>query len=356
MAGGTGTRFWPRSRSHRPKQVLPIGDCPVMLEQTLNRLRTCYDSDRIYVITARQHRERVVDVCPSLPVEQIIGEPEGRDTAPCAGLGGLIVSEWHDPETIIGVFPADHRIDPEEDFCETVDIASQVCSQWGGITTLGIEPDFPSTGYGYIEYNSNASRSLNNQEVFPVRRFTEKPDEETARKFLEEDRYLWNSGMFFWKASHILEEINKYMPSLARGLKKIREELKKHGDLDRAMESHYGDLPATSVDYGILEQSEMIWTVPARFEWNDLGTWDALESIIAEDDQGNVVSGDVVSLDTETSILVSSEDGPMIGTCGLENCIVVTTEDAVLVCRKDRTEDVKKLVQLLEEQGRDELL
>jgi len=308
------------------------------------------------VITSREHQELVSEVCSSLPEGHIIGEPEGRDTAPCAGLGGLLVSEWHDPDTVIGVFPADHRIEPDDEFHQVVSHASQVCAEWGGITTLGIEPTFPSSGYGYIEFNEDQKRELDQQSVYPVRRFTEKPQPEQAEQFLSEGNYLWNSGMFFWQASHILEEINQYMPSLFRGLMNIRDELREGKDLSSTLSRHYGQLPATSVDYGIMEETGTVWTLPARFEWNDLGTWDALESVHETDEDGNISIGDVHSINTTQSILMSTGSAPVIGTVDLENLVVIATEDAVLVCRKDRAEEVKALVKHLEQEGRDEIL
>lgn len=356
MAGGTGTRFWPLSRTSRPKQVLSIGDQPVMLKSTLERLRPVYSPDQTYVITSRKHQKRVAEVCSSLPKDHVIGEPQGRDTAPCAGLGGVLVSEWHDPDTVIGVFPADHRIEPEAAFHNDVTRASQVCAEWGGITTLGIKPTFASTGYGYIEFQRDRARELDNKPVYPVRRFTEKPQREQAEQFLSRGNYLWNSGMFFWPASHILEEIDQHMPSLYRGLMKIRDELRAGTDLSSALSHHYGQLPATSVDYGIMEETETVWTVPATFEWSDLGTWDALESVHEADAQGNISIGDVHSIDSSENILMSADSAPVIGTVGLNNLIVVATEDAVLVCRKDRAEDVKTLVNHLQQEGREEVL
>lgn len=355
MAGGTGTRFWPLSRRHRPKQVLSIGDQPVMLQRTIDRLSHCYDYDEMYVITAEEHRERVEEVCADLPDGHVIGEPEGRDTAACAGLGGLLVDEWHGGDTVIGVFPADHRVTPVDEFSNCVELASKTCHEFGGITTFGIEPTFPSTGYGYIEFDEQGSKSVRGGEVYPVRRFTEKPDRDSARQFLEEGCYLWNSGMFFWRADRILEEIENHMPDLKTGLDAIGNSYRETGSLEQALERHYPDLPATSVDYGIMERAERVWTLPVTFEWSDLGTWDALRTVCEADDDGNVTIGDVETVDTHDSILVAGDDR-LIGAVGVDDVVVVTTEDAVLVCDKTRAEDVKALVNKLTDQGRDDVL
>jgi mannose-1-phosphate guanylyltransferase len=356
MAGGTGTRFWPLSRRDRPKQVLSIGDEPVMLDRTIDRLNHFYDYDEMYVITAEEHRQLVKEVCDRLPEGHVIGEPEGRDTAACAGLGGLLVDEWHGGETVIGVFPADHRIVPAGDFAESVETASQACDSLGGIITFGIEPAFPSTGYGYIEYVEDASESVNDRSVFPVQRFTEKPDRDQAETFVDQGRYLWNSGMFFWKAERILSEIEQHMPSLSEGLESIRTTLNTSGDLEYALSEHYSELPETSVDYGIMEQSNRVWTLPVTFEWSDLGTWDALRTIFESDDRENVVIGDVETVDTEQSVIVCADDNQMIGTVGVDNLVVVSTGDAVLVCDESRAEDVKALVNRLTDKGRDDVL
>lgn len=355
MAGGTGTRFWPVSRRNRPKQVLSIGGEQAMLTATIDRLLPLLNPERIFVITAQEHEEPVRAVCGKLPPQNILGEPEGRDTSACAGWGGIVAREMFGPDTVIGVFPADHRIDPPEKFQSALTTAARACRESDSIVTFGVRPSFPSTGYGYIEYNRQKTFKVDDREVYDVNRFTEKPDFETAEKFLENGSYLWNSGMFFWTARRILSEIESYMPELFSGLEKIAEKWRNCGSWSAAVVDNYSRLPAISVDYGILENSKQIKTLPVDFNWNDLGTWDALLDLFDKNESGNVQLGDVLGVDSENTFVFNS-GGPFVGTVGVDDLIVVSTPDAVLVCSPDSCEEVKKLVNRLEEENRDELL
>lgn len=355
MAGGTGTRFWPLSRRNRPKQVLALGQQQTMLESTIDRLAAVYELENIFVITAREHQAPVSEVCSMLPAENILGEPEGRDTAPCAGWGGLIAREKFGPRTVIGVFPADHQITPREQFAAAVNTASRASYEQNSIVTFGIRPDFPSTGYGYINYRQDRGDEYNGSSVYEVEKFTEKPDRERAREFLDEGDYLWNSGMFFWTAGRILAEIETYMPDLYSGLKALREDWQQCQDWEQAAEEHYSTLPEISVDYGILENSDHVWTLPVDFEWTDLGTWDALEELFEADESGNISVGSLETVNSEDNILVST-DGSFIGGVNIDNLIVVSTDDAVLVCDRRKPEDVKQLVKQLEARDKEDIL
>lgn len=350
MAGGTGTRFWPLSRTERPKQVLSLGDQPVLLKQTLDRLEAALPTERIYVITAREHESVIRDHAGSVPPGNVIAEPEGRDTAACAALGSMIARDQLGNQGVMGLFPADHLIQPRDLFAHFVELAYRVTGERGGIVTFGIPPDHPSTGYGYIRYDDASGEEVNDQVVYAVESFTEKPDRNRARDFLSQGNYLWNSGMFFWKAGHFLSEVKRCLPGLHEGLDRIQSEWRETGDLRKALEKHYARLPAISVDYGILEKTDRVFTLPVSFEWSDLGTWDSLEKLFDTDENSNVRVGNVVSLDSVNSILFGS-DSMLIGTIGVEGLVVVATEDAVLVCPKDRAEDVKALVNELKQDG-----
>ena len=355
MAGGTGTRFWPLSRREQPKQVLSLAGGKSMLAGTIERLQPLVEKENIYVITSRQHQEPVRRACGMLPEENILGEPEGRDTAPCVAWGSMVVEEIHGPDTVIGVFPADHRIYPQRMFTEAAEAAGRAALELDSLITFGVNPDFPSTGYGYIQYETTRKEEFYKHALHPVRRFTEKPDYGRAEEFLKSGEYLWNSGMFFWSARRIQKEIQTHLPELASGIEKIRERWREEEDWDRAVEPFYSELPEISVDYGILEKTERIWTLPVNFSWGDLGTWDALDKIYESDEQGNICEGDVEVIDSFDSI-VFNRGGPFVGAVGLEDIVVVSTEDAVLVCPKKKAEQVKKMVNRLEEEGRDELL
>jgi mannose-1-phosphate guanylyltransferase len=355
MAGGTGTRFWPVSRKDRPKQVLSIGGEKAMLAATIDRLLPILEPERIFVITAQEHEEPVRAVCDKLPGENILGEPEGRDTAACAGWGGIIGREMFGPQTVIGVFPADHRIQPAEKFQSAVSSAAQASRQLDSIVTFGVRPSFPSTGYGYIEYDEQTASEVEGSKIYDVNRFTEKPKRPEAEQFLEAGKYLWNSGMFFWTAGRILSEIETHMPELFAGLEKIAEKWRKTGSWSAAVAGDYSELPAISVDYGILENSRRIKTLPVDFDWNDLGTWDALLDLFEADAEGNIELGDALSVNSENSFVFNS-GGPFVGMVGVDDLIVVSTSDAVLVCSQDSCQEVKELVNRLKEENRQELL
>jgi mannose-1-phosphate guanylyltransferase/mannose-6-phosphate isomerase len=256
-------------------------------------------------------------------------------------------------ETIVGLFPADHRIPDTKQFETAVRRAAEGAERTGGIVCFGVKPDRPATGYGYIRPAPSSCEE--SSELREVRRFTEKPDRNRASHLIEENEALWNSGMFFWSAATILRETKQHLPELHAGLMRIKEEWNENGSLSSALETHYSTLPATSVDYGIIEPTDNIWTLPVDFRWNDLGTWESVEELLEKDDQGNGRSGDVITVDVEDSVLVNRE-GPTVGAIGLEDLVVVSTPNAVLICPKQRSEDVKQLVDKLEETGRDELL
>lgn len=355
MAGGTGTRFWPLSRRDRPKQVLSLGRQKSMLAATIDRLLAAYKKENIFVITAREHQAPVTSACQQLPAENILGEPEGRDTAACAGWGGLIVRQKFSSDAVIGVFPADHQISPREKFVAAVESASRAASEQDCLVTFGIRPDFPSTGYGYINYFSDNYEQFLERPVHRVNKFTEKPERQQARHFLEQGDYLWNSGMFFWSAGRILSEIESFMPELYSGLEAIDSTWKEERDWEKAASEHYSSLPEISVDYGILERSARVWTLPVDFNWTDLGTWDALEDLFESDEDNNIKVGPLETIQSENNILVSA-DGPFIGCVDVEGLIVVSTEDAVLICDRDQAQKVKTLVNKLDAKGYQELL
>lgn len=352
LAGGTGTRFWPLSRRDRPKQLLSIGNHPVMIRDTVDRLKRSVDDDRIFIITADEHATPVREEIHELPDENVIVEPTGRDTAACAGLTGLITSERFDKETVVGFFPADHKIEDDAQFDSALEQAVEACQNTSNIVTFGITPDRPATGYGYILPSDESSRA---NSLVPVKKFTEKPNRNRALELIESHSALWNSGIFFWGAETILGEIQSSLPSLHRGLEKIRYSWRNDGTLNQALEAYYDTLPETSVDFGIMEESSSILVLPVNFGWKDLGTWDSLKKLVEKNDKGNHTIGDTVTLDVEDSILFN-EGGPTIGAIGLDDVVIVSTEDVVMVCPVERSEDVKALYERIEDMERTELL
>lgn len=354
MAGGTGTRFWPLSRRNRPKQLLSIGDHPVMLKATLDRLKQSVPEERILIVTSGEHSEPIRTVAEDLPRENILVEPEGRDTAPCSGLGALVARKRFGSDAVIGSFPADHRIVPTEAFTKNADAAYRAAHELDSIVTFGVKPTQPATGYGYI-LPEDMTRTIEEKTFKKVKRFTEKPDRNQAMDYIDDSDALWNSGMFFWPAERILTEIEHHAPELSDGLERIFRDWQSTGSLSEALSAHYGSLPEISVDYAILENTDRCWTLPVDFHWNDLGTWESVEELFEPDENGNVIHGDVVLCDS-TDNIVYDDDQITVGVVGMEDTVVVVTDDAVLVCPKDQSEKVKTLVNELEKQGRRELL
>ncbi len=352
LAGGTGTRFWPLSRRQRPKQLLSIGDRPKMIRNTIDRLYEFLDISQVYVITARAHADQLKNELTDMPDGNMIVEPVGRDTAPCAGLTGLITKERFGEDTVIGFFPADHQVDDSTAFRRAVKKAIKGCRATDGIVTFGIRPSRPATGYGYLIPDDSVSLESG---LKKVERFTEKPNREKACRFIEDESALWNSGMFFWTAQKILSEIERFLPELHVGLNSIHSEWQRTGSLQEALRSGYADLPETSVDYGVMEQSDDVWILPTQFKWSDLGSWNSVQAFLQPDENGNYLKGNSYLVDVEDSVLIN-RNGPTIGAVGLDEHIVVSTKNAVLVCSRDRAQDVKQLVERLESEGRDDLL
>ncbi len=335
LAGGSGERFWPLSRRAKPKQFLALDDSGVsLLQATAARLAAVSGShDRLFVVTGNDYRSQVLDQLPELPVENLIVEPEARDTAP-AILYAALVLDALDPDAVMGVFPSDHMVGNTEAFAAVLAQAILLADQEDLLVTLGIQPTFASTGYGYIERGDNVDEP--GLPAYHVTRFTEKPDETTAAGFLASGQYSWNSGMFVWRVRAILAAFSKYAPDLYEVLR---------GAVGRrsAVREVFPALRKISIDYAILEQADNVAVIPAEFGWDDLGDWNALERLLKA--QGaNVAVGRHVGLDTDGAILYTASGDDLIVTIGLDDVVVVRTDQVTLVVRKDRTQDIKKIV------------
>jgi len=341
MAGGVGERFWPLSRNATPKQLLNIAGRDTMIEQTVARLNPMVTKNRIWVVTTVAQAPAIRKLLPGIPASHILKEPIGRNTAPCIALAAYAIAR-EEPEAGMVVLPADHVISPKRDFQKTIRAAARTASQLGSLITIGIRPTFPSTGYGYIKSGRKITES-GGLSFYQVSRFVEKPDQKRARVFLKSSCYTWNSGMFIWSIPSIIGAMEKHLPDLADGLSpllklKIRD---RQAFLDRV----YPSLRKVSIDYGIMEKSSDVLVTPASFKWDDVGSWDALEKYLNRDPDNNYARGGLVGVDSADCITFSS--GPLVGLVGVSNLIVVATEDAVLVCPRDKAQDVKKLVQKL---------
>ncbi len=350
LAGGVGTRLWPRSRRTRPKQLLDLLASRTMLQVTYDRCAPLFPPEKIFVITGRAYVDEVRRQLPELPANQVIGEPIGRGTAPAIGLGVLQVHR-RDPNAVLFSLHADHHILREEGFRDTLRTAADVARD-GFLVTLGIQPAYPETGYGYIEKGSPLGRS-GDHPAFRVARFTEKPNPETARQFVESGRYLWNSGIFAWQASTIMNEMARWMPALHESLLDIEAACEDEAE-EAVLDRLWHNVPAESIDVGILERSDNVVVVPADVGWSDVGSWAALLNILPSNSDGNVLIGDHLAMDTHQTLIYSA--GRMVATLGVEDLIVVDTDDVVLICPKDRAQDVKKLVDELAQKKQDQYL
>jgi mannose-1-phosphate guanylyltransferase len=347
LAGGSGTRFWPRSRETRPKQLLSLSGSGSLLRRTVARIRPLVPYERILVVAGAALEDGVRKTVPELPEENLILEPVGRNTAPAIGLAALILRR-RDPEAVMAVLPADHVVQKEDRLLQVLQTGEKIVRDRPFLVTLGITPTRPETGYGYIEQAAPLGEG-----AYRVQCFTEKPDQRTAEEFLRTGRFSWNSGMFLWKAADILAAMQTHSPEMYIELKKIDGAL---GTKDEAeiLRRVYEDMPAESIDYAVMEKARDILVIPVDLGWSDVGSWRALEEVLPQDEQGNTRQGETVLLNTSNSVLMSEKR--LIAAVGVEDLIVVETDDAVLVCRKDQAQEVKKVVELLRVRGLDQYL
>ncbi len=354
MAGGSGTRFWPLSRRNRPKQFLPLaGDVPLLVG-TVARLPPLARPDRTYVVCGPRHAAAARRMIRQVPKENFIVEPCARNTAPCVGLAALHVQAQH-PQGIMAMLPADHYIARPEAFRAALAAAAQL-AEVGSIATIGVRPDRPETGYGYLQVGPRlpSGRGKPKLVAHRVERFVEKPDLMTAARYLADGHYLWNSGIFVFRADVILEEIRRAMPVLGEQLDAIQAAM---GTPQQAkvLRRVFPDCPSISIDYGVMEKSRRIVVVPADFGWSDVGSFAALPDVRATDHLGNLAEGDAFVIDGRNNVVLATKGRP-VAVVGCEDVVVVDSGDAVLVCRRDRAQDVRKAVEELERRGRDDVL
>ena len=352
MAGGKGERFWPKSRTNLPKQFLSLtDDGKSMIQHTVERLRGLVEIENIYVVTNKLYESLIIEHIPNLPFENIIIEPESKNTAPCIGLAAVHIAK-KDPESKMIVLPSDHLIKFNEIFLDTLRIGLDVVEDGESIVTIGITPNYPETGYGYINFKKGVlTHELTN--VYEVLKFVEKPNLEKAKQYLTSGEYLWNSGMFIWKVSTILKCFEELLPEVYAGLKEIESKLNTEEYLE-TLKKVFSEIPSESIDYGIMEKAKNIYVIPGNFGWDDVGSWLSLERINNTDHDGNIISGNVVTINTKNSIIQGSKK--LIATIGLENIIIIDTDDALLICNKDRTQEVKEVIANLKVSNRTEYL
>jgi mannose-1-phosphate guanylyltransferase len=341
MAGGKGERFWPQSRQKMPKQLLPIVGDASLLEQTIRRLGDLVPLENIFVITNADYANAVADACPMLDRANIVAEPVGRDTAAAVGLGGILVRQ-RDPSASFAVLPSDHAIHDCEGFRSVLSNAFEVAESEDALVTIGIKPEFPATGYGYINRGPECMR-LGDFPVYSVRKFVEKPNLELAKQYVVSGEYYWNAGMFIWSAKSLFSALQKHVPELYSGLIEMESDLGKGRSLSDVLAARYSCLKKISIDYALMEKAGNVLTVPGLFDWDDVGSWPSLFKHLPHDAAGNVIRGDAVVLEGSDNIVIGSE-GHLVSVIGISNCIVVHTKDVTMVCPKDRAQDIKKLV------------
>ncbi len=353
MAGGRGERFWPRSRKNLPKQFLSLtDDGKTMLRLTTERLLPIVDINNIYIVTNRDYLPLIKEQLPSLPPENIICEPKGRNTAPCIALGAAHISLKHE-DAVMMVLPSDHLVKYSSLFQSTLMDACEVAEEGDNLVTIGIPPDYPETGYGYIKFVNSLEQGSRNGRAFKVESFTEKPDLEKAKEYLASDDYLWNSGMFLWKLSTILKNYKKLLPDIYEGTLKIKEALGTPSE-DIVLEEIFPKFESISIDYGIMEKADNIYTIPGNFGWDDVGSWLALERIKKSNEFGNIVDGNIVTINTNDCIIQGTDK--LIAAVGLKDLVIVDTKDATLICDRDHTADIKKVLENLKICNRNEYL
>lgn len=351
MAGGSGTRFWPASRHHRPKQFLALATETPLLRMTFERLSGLVPVDRIWVVTTAVTADATRKILPELPTDNVLAEPVGRNTAACTGLAAHATLA-RDPDATCVVLPADHVIGEEGRFRSAMAAGADLVSREGGLLTFGIRPTRPETGYGYLELGEEHTRT-EGWTIHRLERFVEKPDADRAASYVNSGRFLWNAGIFAWRAADLLDEIRRQLPELARGLDTIAGVLGT-SEADAVVSEVYPSLPATSVDFGIMEGAQRCWVAPVDFPWSDVGSWSALTETLPTDADGNTVRGRAQTLDARDNVLVST--GPALSVVGVDDLVVVATPDAVLVVPKNQTQRVKEVVEALREQGWDDVL
>lgn len=351
MAGGGGTRFWPLSRQKTPKQLLNLSGKDLMINEAVERMATVIGKSNIFIVTAEVQAPAMISATQGKVFPRnILAEPSARNTAACIGYSAMeILRKYGDGVMIIT--PADHYIENTPVLTEIFKTAILTAEEQEKLVTIGLKPTFPSTGFGYIKYDADCESN-----VKPVLEFKEKPNEETAKKYVECGRYVWNSGMFIWKASLILRKIEEYTPEIYKDLITIGDAMNTPQEQE-VLHEVYPNIRKISIDYAVMEPSAAkgdVLVIPGDCGWNDVGSWDMMDILHDSDQDGNILLGDVVAIDTKDTVIYASSR--TVTAVGVENIVIVETPDAIMVCRKDKAQEVKKIVDALNDAGRKELL
>jgi len=354
MAGGVGARFWPRSREKSPKQLLEIIGRGTMIQNTVRRLEEIVDPRDVLIVTNRVQKQLITKQLPHFQEENILAEPMGRNTAPCIGLAALAIRR-QDPRGVMVVSPADHLIQDVAEFKRVVQVAIETADTSDSLLTIGIQPTHPETGYGYIQtfLEDGDHNPYFAKGVYRVKTFAEKPNPQTAERFLASGDFLWNSGMFVWRVDVILRQIETLLPELYEELMKIDHALGTPQQ-QAAIEMAYGLIRGISIDYGVMEKAKAVYVIPGAFGWSDIGSWDEVYRVSGKDDNGNSFNGKVIPKDTTGSYIFSP--GKLVATIGVSDLIIINTDDALMVCKRGRSQEVKEVADYLKRKQMNEYL
>ncbi len=347
MAGGSGTRFWPQSRKQRPKQLLRLAGPRTMIQATVDRVAEFIAAEQTWVVTNRQQAVETARQLADIPADQILIEPCGRNTAPCIGLAAIRLLE-RDPDAAMLVMPADHVIGTKTQFEAGVRAAMEIVeSDPQALVLFGVTPDYPATGFGYIERGEALARHAKS---YQVASFQEKPDRKKAEEFAATGKFYWNCGIFVWRADRILNALAEYEPEIYQKLQKLKPAIRTE-NWDNALEAIFPEMKSISIDYAVLERAPGVIVVEAPYAWDDVGSWEALPRLLGEDENQNTVDAAFCGLETKGCIVRSTVEDHLVAAIGMEDCIIVHTPDATLVAKKDNPEAVKQLVALIEKAG-----
>jgi len=344
MAGGRGERFWPRSTMEMPKQFHRIVSSRTMLQEAFYRVYPEFGKDEIFIVAGESFKGIILEQIGEIDEKNLIVEPFGRDTAPAIALAATYLSKI-DPDANMMVLTADHLVEPKDRFLKSVEIAEKVADD-GYLVTFGIKPDRPATEYGYIELGERIMDSYGGN-VYRVKMFREKPDLKTAEEFLKNGRFLWNSGMFCFKVSIIMDAFSRYMPELYAGLTEISDAIGTDAEKS-VIERSFKKFPKISIDYGVMEKADKIACIMPEFAWDDVGSWVALERHMKKDPTGSIIEGNVLQVDSKNNIVLN-DDESIIGIIGVEDMIIVKEHDRILICAKRRSQDIKALIKRMSE-------
>lgn len=353
MAGGKGTRFWPKSRERMPKHLLDIVSERTIIQETIDRILPLIPAENILIVTGLSHADELMKQAPQIPEENIIIEPVGRNTAPCIGLAALHIKR-KSPDAVMVVLPADHLINDAAQFRHLLSIAAEMAGRGDCLLTIGIKPTSPETGYGYIEQGA-LKATVKGEDIYEVKSVREKPALEQAKAFLEKGGFYWNSGMFIWRVDAILRAIEQWLPDIHEGLLRIEESIGTDREKE-IVDRVYRDIKPISIDYGVMEKADNVLLIRGDFGWSDMGSWDSLWEVSEKDENGNAahVRGLFVGVEAKNTLIHSPRK--LVALVGVEDLIVVETEDSLLICKRGRSQDVKKVVESLEVKNMKEYL